>query len=69
MEFVIISWYPLIFCLFSISLNYTSELWFVFPINTRRHAIMNQSEVHLHSGYTVHFHPTPPRVDNVKMKV
>ena len=43
--------------LFSISLNCTSVLCIVFPINTCRHAVMNQSEVHLHSGNTVHLHP------------
>ena len=44
--------------LFSVSLNYSSGLWFVFPINTHRHALMNQSEAHLHSGRSVHFRPS-----------
>jgi len=39
-------------------LNYTSGLRFVFPINAHRHAIMNQSEVRLHSGRSVHFLPS-----------
>jgi len=40
--------------LFSISLNYTSKLRFLFPINACRHAIMSQSETRLHSGCMVH---------------
>ena len=71
MEFVIISSYLLFFGtssrllaslasrsrLFSDSLNYTSGLRFVFPINAHRHAVMNQSEARLHSGRSVHFRP------------
>jgi len=44
--------------LFWVSLSYTSGLRFVFPINAHRHAIMNQSEAHLHSGCSVRFRPS-----------
>ena len=46
------------FRLFSVFLNYTSGLRFVFPINTCRHAIMNQSEARLHCRRSVHFRPS-----------
>ena len=43
-----------------------SGLWFVFPINTRKHAIMNQSEARLHSGRSVHFCPSlSPRPSSI----
>ena len=44
--------------LFLVSLTYTSGLWLVFPINVHRYVIMNQLEVCLHSGHTVHFCPS-----------
>ena len=51
-----------ILCLFAnseaVSWHARWLLLFVFPINVRRHAIMNQSEAHLHSVCTVHFHPS-----------
>jgi len=30
----------------------------VFPINAHKNAIINQSEVYLQSGHTVHFYPS-----------
>ena len=51
-----------ILCLFAnseaVSWHARWLLLFVFPINVRRHAIMNQSEAHLHSGRSVHFCPS-----------
>ena len=47
--------------IYSVSLNYTSVLRCVFSINTRTAVGMqswNQSDACLHSGRTVHFHPS-----------